>query len=209
MKIKENNEVKPKLIRRRVPRLILHFPVQIEVIARDGLPRRIEARTTEVSRYGATLECKESISVDVAVNLTLPFGGPFMAQVNGVWVEEETADYRLSVKLIDPPEWTSPTIAFSQTQPDDSTQMMLEPRTYYLLTAYQTYLQETAKQKQSLTEITHLMVKKALRFDMSFQKWMTQKIMEDLQSWEGERILNLASVRSSQTDEEETTNTPE
>ena len=205
MKTKENDEAKPKLIRRRVPRLILHFPVQIEVVARDGLPRKFEARTTEVSRYGATLECNESISVGVAVNLTLPFGGPFMAQVNGIWMEEETADYRLSIKLLDPPEWTAPTLAVSQTQPDDSTQIMLEPHTYYLLTAYQNYLQETLKQEQSLTEITHRLIKKALRFDTSFQKWMTQKIMDDLQSWEKDSVSNLASAPSTQTDGEKIT----
>lgn len=204
MKTKENNQPKPKLIRRRVPRLILHFPVQIEVVARDGLPRRIEARTTEVSRYGATLECNESISVGVAVNLTLPFGGPFMAQVNGIWMEEETADYRLSVKLLDPPEWTAPTLAFSQSQSDESTQIKIEPRTYYLLTAYQNYLQETPKQEQSLTGITHVLIKKALRFDTSFQKWMTLKIMDDLQAWEG-TVSKFARAPSTQTDEEEKT----
>jgi len=203
MKTKENNQPKPKLIRRRVPRLILHFPVQIEVVARDGLPRRIEARTTEVSRYGATLECNESISIGVAVNLTLPFGGPFMAQVNGIWMEEETADYRLSVKLLDPPEWTAPTLAFNQTQSDESTQIEIEPRTYYLLTAYQHYLQETPKQEQSLTGITHVLIKKALRFDTSFQNWMTLKIMDDLQAWEG--TVSKFARPPTQTDEEEKT----
>jgi hypothetical protein len=188
-----DREVSPQPDRRRVPRLILHFPVKIEVVTRDGEPRTIEARTTDVSRYGATLECSERISVEVAVNLMLPFGGPYMAQVNGIWLEEETGDYRLSIKLLDPPEWTAPSIAFGQTQSrDESTQITLEQRTYYLLTAYQTYLQETRKQEQTIEQITHLLLKKAVRFDHQFQKWMTQKIMEDLQSLEGKSVSSLA-----------------
>jgi hypothetical protein len=151
----------------------------------DGPPLNLVGRTIEVSRYGATLECNERISLEVAVSIMLPFGGPYMAQVNGIWMEDTTGNYCLSIKLLDPPEWMAPSIVFRETPPpDDSTQMMLEPRTYYLLTAYQTFLLEAKKQEQTLEQIAHLLVKKAVRFDTPFQKWMTQKIMEDLQSWE-------------------------
>lgn len=177
--------------KRKVPRLKLHFPVQIEVITREGQPRQIDGRTVEVSRYGATLECEEPVSIKVAVNLMLPFGGPYMAQVNGVWVEEETGRFRLSTKLLDPPEWTAHNKVFIQDDSQaDAELIMLDPLAYHLLFAYKDYLREARDQEQTMEQIAQTLIRKGARSDTQFQKWMTQKVMEDLQSWEDESVYS-------------------
>lgn len=189
MKDKEEKQSNSYRRKRKVPRLKLHFPVQIEVVTREGQSHQVDGRTVEVSRYGATLECDEPISVKVAVNLMLPFGGPYMAQVNGVWMEEETGLFRLSTKLLDPPEWTAQNKTFiHDDSQDDADQIILEPLTYHLLSAYRDYLQEARDQDQTIEQIAQTLVKKGARSDTHFQKWMTQKIMEDLQSWEEESV---------------------
>jgi hypothetical protein len=189
--MEDKEERQPNIYRRkrRVPRLKLHFPVRIEVITREGQPHQIDGRTIEVSRYGATLECDEPVSIKVAVSLTLPFGGPYMAQVNGVWIEEDTGRFQLSTKLLDPPEWTAQNKTFiPDDSQDDVDQITLEPRTYHLLSAYKEYLQEGRDEEQAMEQIAHALIKKGAKADTQFQKWMTQKIMEDLQSWEDESV---------------------
>lgn len=186
---KENKQTNIFQFKRRYPRFKLHFSVQIEVVKQGDNPRRIEGRTIEVSRFGTTLECNEPVSIGVAVNLIMPFGGPYMAQVNGVWLDEEIGNYRLSTKLIDPPEWTAQNREFMQQhQIAESEQITLEPHTYYLLSSYKDYLQDAGKQERTLEQISQALIKKAVKFDAKFQKWMTQKIMEDLQSWEEESV---------------------
>ncbi len=186
---KENKHTTNLQFRRKFPRFKLHFPIHIEVIGQGNQSRKLEGRTVEVSRHGSTLECTEPVPIGVVINLAMPFGGPYMAQVNGVWLDEEIGNYRLSTKLIDPPEWTAQNKEFmEQHQFNDSEQITLEPHTFYLVSAYKDYLQDAGKQDKSMEEISQALIKKAVKFDAKFQKWMTQKIMEDLQSWEDESV---------------------
>src|SRR5687767_14069952 len=93
---------------RRNKRVRVRFPVRVEAPLADGRSRVLCAHTVVVSHAGATLDVDEPIPEGMGLQVTPPFGGTLLAEVNGAWLDAETGRHRFSIRLIDPASWTSP-----------------------------------------------------------------------------------------------------
>src|SRR5947209_17967265 len=72
-----------KVARRRNKRVRMRFPVSLEVPSAEGGTRTIAAHTVVVSHAGATLDVGEDIPVGIGLQVSPPFGGSLLAEVNG------------------------------------------------------------------------------------------------------------------------------
>lgn len=91
--------------RPRSPRVPVNFSVVVEGEAADGKPFKSKASAIKVSRTGATIVIDEEIALGARVVLTPPFGGRFVAEVNGVWIDESDGRRHIGVKLVDSGGW--------------------------------------------------------------------------------------------------------
>jgi hypothetical protein len=91
--------------RPRSPRVPVDFTVELEGLAEDGTPFRVQASAVKVSRGGATLITDAPLAVGAQVRLTPPFGRRLEAEVNGVWTDEADGKQRIGVKLLEPNGW--------------------------------------------------------------------------------------------------------
>jgi hypothetical protein len=175
---------------RRNKRVRVRFPVRVEMPLDDGLARSLRAHTVVVSHAGATLDVDEPIALGMGLQVSPPFGGSLLAEVNGAWLDDETGRHRVSIRLIDPASWTSPE-RFSAPSADtdpERVSVRLHPWVWQLLAEYTAYLRETAAETLSPGPVADGILERALLADGEFQRWFTAKITEDIDAWEKQYV---------------------
>lgn len=174
---------------RRNKRVRMHFPVKVEVPIDEGRTRVLHAQTVMVSHAGATLDVDEPIPEGMGLQVSPPFGGSLLAEVNGVWVDAESGRHRVSIRLLDPLSWTAPErFAASPEHEPEGVSIRIHPWVSQMLGEYTTYLNETAEETSTLDRVAEGILERALLDDGPFQKWFTAKITEDIEAWEKECV---------------------
>jgi hypothetical protein len=170
---------------RRNRRVNMRFPVCLEVPSDDGGTLSITAHTVVVSHAGATLDLDIAVPAGTGLQVSPPFGGTLLAEVNGAWVDKDTGRRRVSVRLIDPPSWTSPErFSVPVTEPNERLVFQARPGVARMLAEYAAYSNETNAEAKSAEEVAGEVLERALLSDEKFQEWFSAKILEDLQAWE-------------------------
>ena len=173
---------------RRNRRIRMRFPVTVEVPTDDGRTRVLKAHTVVVSHAGATLDMDEPIPLEMGVQVTPPFGGTILAEVNGGWVDRATGHHRVSIRLIDPVSWTSPerlaVPAAAAGARKEQVSLGVHVRVWQMLAEYTAYLNETGAGALTLGQAAEKIMEDVFLSDVKFQDWFAAKIMEDLQAWE-------------------------
>ena len=167
----------------------MRFPLRVEVPIDEGRMRVLQAHTVVVSHAGATLDVDEPIPEGMGLQVSPPFGGSLLAEVNGVWIDGESGRHRVSIRLLDPLSWTSPErfIAASGHEPE-RVNVGIHPWVWQMLGEYTAYLNERAVEASTPDRVAENILESALLSDDSFQKWFTAKITEDIEAWEGEYV---------------------
>jgi hypothetical protein len=174
---------------RRNKRVKMRFPVRVEVPLDDGRTRVLHTHTVVVSHAGATLDVDEPIPVGMGLQVSPPFGGSLLAEVNGGWMDGETGRHRVSIRLLDPLSWTSPERFNAPTGPDpEGVQVGLHPWVWQMLIEFITYLKETTGEESSPGRVAEGIIERALLADEDFQSWFTAKVTEDIEAWEQEYV---------------------
>ncbi|HEX8282513.1 MAG TPA: hypothetical protein VF588_04125 [Pyrinomonadaceae bacterium] len=175
---------------RRNKRVRVRFPVRVEAPLADGRALVICAHTVVVSHAGATLDVDEPIALGMGLQVTPPFGGTLLAEVNGAWLDEETGRHRVSIRLIDPASWTSPErfAAPVASADPERVSVRLHPWVWQLLAEYTAYLKETAAEPAQPGPVADGILERALLADDEFQRWFTSKITEDIEAWERQYV---------------------
>ncbi|HEX7177303.1 MAG TPA: hypothetical protein VF240_18745 [Pyrinomonadaceae bacterium] len=184
--VKEKRQTERTIKSRRNRRIRMNFPVTIEVPTEDGRTRVLKARTVVVSHAGATLDMDEAVPLELGVQVTPPFGGTILAEVNGGWVDRATGRQRVSIRLIDPVSWTSPERLSVPAAGARHEQVSLgvHMRVWQMLAEYTAYLNETSSGALTLGQAAEKIMEELFLSDVNFQDWFAAKIMEDLQAWE-------------------------
>jgi hypothetical protein len=178
-----------KATRRRNKRVRIRFPVRVEVPLDDGRTRVLHTNTVVVSHAGATLDVDEPIPVGVGLQVSPPFGGSLLAEVNGAWVDGESGRHRVSIRLLDPLSWTSPERFSSTAGPGpEGVQVGLHPWVWQMLAEYVSYLKDTSGEDSSPDRAAEGIIERVLLADGEFQRWFTAKITEDIEAWEQEYV---------------------
>jgi hypothetical protein len=173
---------------RRNKRVRVRFPVRVELPLDDGRARVLQAHTVVVSHAGATLDVDETIPLGMGLQVSPPFGGALLAEVNGAWVDEETGRPRVSIRLLDPVSWTSPERFVAASPAPERVSVGIHPWVWQLLADYTAYLKETAAEPVSPGPVADGILERALLADEEFQKWFTAKITEDIEAWEKQYV---------------------
>jgi hypothetical protein len=174
---------------RRNKRVKMCFPVRVEMPLDDGRTRVLHTNTVVVSHAGATLDVDEPIPVGMGLQVSPPFGGSLLAEVNGGWLDAETGRHRVSIRLLDPLSWTSPERFNSPAGPDpEGIQVGIHPWVWQMLAEYITYLKEAGGEEASPGRVAEGIIERALSADEDFQRWFTAKITEDIEAWEQEYV---------------------
>jgi len=174
---------------RRNKRVKMCFPVRVEVPLDDGRTRVLHTNTVIVSHAGATLDVDEPIPVGMGLQVSPPFGGSLLAEVNGGWLDAETGRHRVSIRLLDPLSWTSPERFNAPSGPDpEGIQVGIHPWVWQMLAEYITYLKESGGDEASPGRVAEGIIERALSADEDFQRWFTAKITEDIEAWEQEYV---------------------
>lgn len=170
---------------RRNKRVRMRFPVRVEVPLDDGRTRVLQAHTVVVSHAGATLDMDEPIPEGLGLQVSPPFGGSLLAEVNGVWFDSESGRHRVSIRLLDPLSWTSPErfVAPVGHEPE-RVSVRIHPWVLQTLGEYTNYLNETGAGADSPDRVAEGILERALLADEEFQKWFAAKITEDIEAWE-------------------------
>jgi len=170
---------------RRNRRVNMRFPVSLEVPSDDGGTLSIKAHTVVVSHAGATLDLDVAVPTGTGLQVSPPFGGTLLAEVNGGWVDKETGRRRVSIRLIDPPSWTSPErFSVPVGEPSERLGLLARPGVARMLAEYTAYMCEVTGEAKSVEEVAGEVLERALLSDEQFQQWFSAKILEDLQAWE-------------------------
>jgi len=174
---------------RRNKRVRVRFPVRVEVPLDDGRTRVLQAHTVVVSHAGATLDVDEPIAEGMGLQVSPPFGGSLLAEVNGVWLDAESGRHRVSIRLLDPLSWTSPE-RFTATPGHEPERVSvgIHPWVWQMLGEYTAYLNETDAEASSPDRVAEGILERALLGDEPFQRWFAAKITEDIEAWEGEYV---------------------
>ena len=196
--VKEKRQTERTIRSRRNRRIRMNFPVTIEVPTEDGRTRVLKARTVVVSHAGATLDMDEAVPLELGVQVTPPFGGTILAEVNGGWVDRVTGRPRVSIRLIDPVSWTSPERLAVPAAGARKEQVSLgvHVRVWQMLAEYTAYLNETGALALTLGQAAEKLMEDVFLSDVNFQDWFAAKIMEDLQAWEKVSVRVSARGRS-------------
>ena len=184
--VKEKRQTERTIRSRRNRRIRMNFPVTVEVPTEDGRTRVLKARTVVVSHAGATLDMDEAVPLELGVQVTPPFGGTILAEVNGGWVDRATGRQRVSNRLIDPISCTSPDRLSVPAVGERREQVSLgvHMRVWQMLAEYTAYLNETSHSALTLGQAAEKIMEDVFLSDVNFQDWFAAKIMEDLQAWE-------------------------
>jgi hypothetical protein len=174
---------------RRNKRVRMRFPVRVEVPIDEGRTRVLQAHTVVVSHAGATLDVDEPIPEGMGLQVSPPFGGSLLAEVNGVWVDAESGRHRISIRLLDPLSWTAPErfVAAPGHEPE-GVGIRIHPWVRQMLGEYTNYLNETSPEASSTDAVAESILERALLADGQFQKWFAAKITEDIEAWEEECV---------------------
>ena len=163
----------------------MHFPLRVEVPTDDGGTRVLSARTVVVSHAGATLDVDEPIPEGMGLQVSPPFGGSLLAEVNGVWVDGESGRHRVSIRLLDPLSWTAPErFSASPVHQPEGVGISIHPWVWQMLGEYMAYLHETAEEASTPDRVAEGILERALLADGPFQEWFAAKITEDIEAWE-------------------------
>ena len=155
----------------------------------DGRTRVLYTNTVVVSHAGATLDVDEPIPIGMGLQVSPPFGGSLLAEVNGGWMDGETGRHRVSIRLLDPLSWTSPERFHTPANSEpEGVQVGIHPWVWQMLAEYITYLKEAAGQESSHGRAADAIIERALLADEDFQSWFTAKITEDIEAWEQEYV---------------------
>jgi hypothetical protein len=174
---------------RRNKRVRMRFPVKVEVPLDGGQTRVLHTYTVVVSHAGATLDVDEPIPVGMGLQVTPPFGGSLLAEVNGAWMDDESGRHRVSIRLLDPLSWTSPERFSPTAGPEpEGVQVDIHPWVWQMLADYITYLRETSGDESSPGHTAGGIIERALMSDEEFQHWLTAKITEDIEAWEEQYV---------------------
>ena len=167
----------------------MRFPVRVEVPVGDGRTRVLHAHTVVVSHAGATLDVDEPIPEGMGLQVSPPFGGSLLAEVNGTWVDRESGRHHVSIRLLDPLSWTSPErfAAHPGAEPE-GVSVRIHPWVWQTLAEYTNYLNETAAAASSPERVAESIMERAMLADEEFQKWFAAKITEDIEAWEEEYV---------------------
>ena len=167
----------------------MRFPVRVEVPIDDGRTRVLHTHTVVVSHAGATLDVDEPIPEGMGLQVSPPFGGSLLAEVNGVWIDGETGRHRVSIRLLDPLSWTSPERFVSSPEHEpESVNVRIHPWVWQMLGEYTSYVNESSTEASTPDKVAEGLLEKVLLSDERFQKWFTVKITEDIEAWEGEYV---------------------
>ena len=167
----------------------MRFPVRVEVPIDEGRTRVLHAQTVMVSHAGATLDVDEPIPEGMGLQVSPPFGGSLLAEVNGVWVDAESGRHRVSIRLLDPLSWTAPErFAAAPEHEPEGVGIRIHPWVWQMLGEYTAYLNETAAEESTLDRAAEGILERALLADGPFQEWFTAKITEDIEAWEKECV---------------------
>lgn len=176
---------------RRNKRVKMRFPVRVEVPVEDGRTRVLQAHTVVVSHAGATLDVDEPIPEGMGLQVSPPFGGSLLAEVNGVWVDGESGRHRVSIRLLDPLSWTSPErFVASPNHEPERVSVRIHPWVWQMLGEYTSYLNETSADESAPDRVAESILERALLADERFQKWFAAKISEDIEAWEDECLCD-------------------
>ena len=196
--VKDRRQSERTIRSRRNRRVRMNFPVTVEVPTEDGRTRVLKARTVVVSHAGATLDMDEAVPLELGVQVTPPFGGTILAEVNGGWVDRATGRQRVSIRLIDPVSWTSPERLSVPAAGSQKEQVSLggHVRVWQMLAEYTAYLNETDASALTLGQAAEKIMEDVFLTDVNFQDWFAAKIMEDLQAWEKVSVRATARGRA-------------
>ncbi|MDT5157458.1 MAG: hypothetical protein QOC99_1710 [Acidobacteriota bacterium] len=182
---KQHRQTERKAYYRRNRRENICFPVRLEIPSDEGGTQVIKAHTLVVSHAGATLDMDVTIPIGMGLQVSPPFGGTILAEVNGAWVEQESGRHRVSIRLIDPPAWTSPErFSVSGGVSQEQSSLRVHPGTSQMLAEYTAYLNETTGEETPPDKVAANILERAFQSDEKFQEWFDAKILEDLQAWE-------------------------
>lgn len=163
----------------------MRFPLKVEVPIDEGQVRVLQAHTVIVSHAGATLDMDEPIAEGMGLQVSPPFGGSLLAEVNGVWIDGESGRHRVSIRLLDPLSWTSPErFATSSDHEAERVSVQIHPWVSQMLGEYTSFLNERAPEALTPDRVAESILEKALLSDERFQKWFAAKITEDIEAWE-------------------------
>jgi hypothetical protein len=175
---------------RKNKRINLRLPVRIEVPMEMGRTRVLDSHTVVVSHAGATLDLAEPIPAGIGLQVSPPFGGTILAEVNGSWLDHATGRYRVSIRLIDPTSWTSPErFSASCTTTQEPAGLCVSPGVSQMLAEYAAFISETAGEQITPEVAAEHILEQAFFADRKFQDWFASKIMEDLTAWEESFVL--------------------
>jgi hypothetical protein len=178
-------QIEGKVAQRRNKRVRIRFPVSLEVPSAEGITQTIAAQTVVVSHAGATLDVDVNIPDGIGIQVSPPFGGTLLAEVNGTWVDQATGRHQISIRLIDPPSWTSPErLSTPGGIPHEELSLRVHPAVSQMLSEYAAYMSETDGVATHPEQAAAAILERALLADERFQQWLSAKILEDLQAWE-------------------------
>lgn len=167
----------------------MRFPLRVEVPVDDGRTRVLQAHTVVVSHAGATLDVDEPIPEGMGLQVSPPFGGSLLAEVNGVWVDGESGRHRVSIRLLDPLSWTSPErFVSSPGHEPEGVGIRIHPWVWQMLGEYTAYLEETSAGGSPPDRVAEAILERALLADTEFQGWFAAKITEDIEAWEEQYV---------------------
>lgn len=170
---------------RRNKRVRMRFPVRVEMPVEEGRTRVLQAHTVVVSHAGATLDVDEPIPEGMGLQVSPPFGGSLLAEVNGVWVDAESGRHRVSIRLLDPLSWTSPErFVPPPGHEPERVSVAVHPWVWQMLGEYTAYLNEGSAAAASPDAVAEGILERALVNDEQFQRWFAAKITEDIEAWE-------------------------
>jgi hypothetical protein len=174
---------------RRNKRVRMRFPVRVEVPVGDGSTRVLHAHTVVVSHAGATLEVDEPIPEGMGLQVSPPFGGALLAEVNGGWLDRESGRQHVSIRLLDPLSWTSPERFAAHTGAEpERVNVSIHPWVWQTLAEYTTYLNETAAESTTADRVAEELLERALQADEQFQEWFAAKVTEEIEAWEAQCV---------------------
>jgi hypothetical protein len=90
---------------RRNPRIPLDIPITLEGISVLGKNFRVEAKTSLISRCGATIITDVKVKLGSIIYVVPTFAGPIRAEINGIWIDSNDGLQRVGLKFINPRTW--------------------------------------------------------------------------------------------------------
>jgi hypothetical protein len=181
--------------RRKNKRIPLRFRIKIEIPTINGKIQRFMAETINVSKSGAIIDCSDKrLASGMGIQIKAPFGEAILAEVNETWIDKKTNRRHVSIRLIDPQEWSTPLKSVIDRQlKKKQHQIKLSARAYHQLKDYVTYLVETDKWNYKIKETMEMILDKHIREDTEFQRWQEEKVMEELHAWQEKSVREKVS----------------